>query len=107
MISGYISHLDYEKLLKLFDDPEITCPSCCEEETCSGKHECYNRDNYKYILITVDETRFWGQPPSIKRQAPRGAGCLDQLEQCEVNLSLEESDQSQKGSSKVFSEVDS
>jgi hypothetical protein len=106
LISGYISHLDWDKLLKLLDDPEITCPSCCEKETCSGIHECYNRENYKYIMIRVDRTKFWGQPPSNRDKAQGGAGGLDQLEQIEVNLQAEKSDQDQEEQDQVLSEVD-
>lgn len=109
MIEGYISLIDWEKLLKLLDDPEIICPSCSNKPDCEGQHECFNRHNYKYIKIRVDRTKFWGQPPISQRDERSdqgGAGGLDQLEQIEDNQTLEESDQIKEGQVDFLGEVD-
>ena len=58
-ISGYITHFDYDKLLKLLDDPDLTCPMCTNKPDCIGLDECYNRENYKFIKVTIDITKFW------------------------------------------------
>ncbi len=106
MISGYITHHDYAKLIKVLDDPDLICPSCSNKLNCSGKWECFNRENYKYIKIRHDRTRFWGQPQRDSGKNPRGAGDspLSQLDQ--IDIQTEESDQSQEKKSDLLSEVD-
>ena len=109
MISGYITHHDYDKLIKLLDDPDIICPSCSNKDDCIGKEECFNRENYKYITIRNDRAKFWGQNPradSIQGKSQRGVGDspLSQLDQ--IDLSLEESDQIQEKENQILGEVD-
>ena len=106
MISGYITHLDYDKLLKLLDDPDLLCPVCSNKPDCIGKEECFNRENYMYIKITVDNSIFFGELTRDERASLKRVGDspLSQLDQ--IDLSLEESDQIQEKENQILGEVD-
>lgn len=106
MIEGFITHHDYDKLIKLLDDPDMICPTCSNRYNCIGKEECFNRENYKYIKIRIDRSIFFGQPPRDQDKTLGGAGCspLSQLDQ--IDIQAEKSDQSQEERSDLLSEVD-
>ena len=106
MISGYITHHDYDKMIKLLDDPKETCPVCSNRVDCIGKEECFNPDNYKFITIRTDRTVFFGQHTRDERSALKRAGDSGLSQFYQIDLSLEESDQDQEKENQILGKVD-